>query len=199
MWVASVVCIHHHLVPPPYIYIHISMYIYIYKWFVTQVLLNDDCWENNMITLYMWTLLPEAGISGGDKLLHPTVFCGMQLLIPAWDPCFWQQGSHIWCIPYPEPVYTGWSSVHWNATGMPLVDPVYTGIALGYPANTCRVHWNTTGKTLLNQPHAGMPLEKLSWIRPTLGCHWRNSNFCGLHWNTTGGTVAAHTRPETYS
>ena len=32
--------------------------------------------------------------------------------------------------PYPEPVYTGWSSVHWNATGMPLVDPVYTGIPL---------------------------------------------------------------------
>ena len=49
--------------------------------------------------------------------------------------------------PYPEPVYTGWSSVHWNATGMPLVDPVYTGIPLGAPANTCRVHWNTTGKT----------------------------------------------------
>ena len=50
-------------------------------------------------------------------------------------------------IPYPEPVYTGWSSVHWNATGMPLVDPVYTGKPLGDPANTCRVHWNTTRKT----------------------------------------------------
>ena len=50
-------------------------------------------------------------------------------------------------ILYPEPVYTGWSSVHWNATGMPLDDPVYTGISLGHPANTCRVHWNTTGKT----------------------------------------------------
>ena len=49
--------------------------------------------------------------------------------------------------PYPEPVYTGWSSVYWNATGMPLADPVYTGIPLGHPANTCRVHWNTTGKT----------------------------------------------------
>ena len=49
--------------------------------------------------------------------------------------------------PYPEPVHTGWSSVHWNATGMPLVDPVYTGMPLGDPANTCRVHWNTTGKT----------------------------------------------------
>ena len=31
--------------------------------------------------------------------------------------------------PYPEPVYTGWSSVHWNDTGWPSV------------------HWNTTGKT----------------------------------------------------
>ena len=56
--------------------------------------------------------------------------------------------SHmIRSFPYPEPMYTGWSSVHWNASGMPLVDPVYTGITLGHPANTCRVHLNTTGKT----------------------------------------------------
>ena len=73
------------------------------------------------------------------------------------NECFTRCGN----IPYPEPVYTGWSSVHWNATGMPLVDPVYTGIPLGHPANTCRVHWNTTGKTWLKQPHTGMPLEKL--------------------------------------
>ena len=31
--------------------------------------------------------------------------------------------------PYPSPVYTGWSSVHWNAIGWPSV------------------HWDTTGKT----------------------------------------------------
>ena len=86
--------------------------------------------------------------------------------------------------PYPEPVYTGWSSVHWNATGMPLVDPVYTGTPL---------------EKKLKQPHTGMPLEKLSWIRPTLGCHWRNSNFYSIHWNATGGTVTAHTRPDAYS
>ena len=49
-------------------------------------------------------------------------------------------------IPCPEPVYTGWSSVHWNSTGIPLVDPVYTGIPLDDPANTCRVHCNTTEK-----------------------------------------------------
>ena len=67
-------------------------------------------------------------------------------------------------------MYTGRSSVHWNATGMALVDSVYNGI----------------------------PLEKLSWIRPTLECHRRNSYFCSLHWNTTGGTVTAHTRPDTY-
>ena len=102
-------------------------------------------------------------------------------------------------IPYPEPVYTSWSSVHWNATGMPLVDPVYTGIPLGDPANTFRVHWNTTGKTLLKQLHTGTPMEKLSGNRPTLGCHWRNSNFCSLHWSTIGGAVTAHIRPDTYS
>ena len=69
--------------------------------------------------------------------------------------------SLSYTIPYPEPVYTGWSSVHWNATGMPLADPVYTGIPLGDPANTCKVHWNTTGKNLAETAHTGMPLEKL--------------------------------------
>ena len=70
-------------------------------------------------------------------------------------------------IPYPEPVYTGWSSVHWNATGMPLVDPVYTGI----------------------------PLEKLSWNSPTLECHWRNLVESAPHWDATGETLtfAAYT------
>ena len=69
--------------------------------------------------------------------------------------------------PYPEPVYTGWSSVHCNATGMPLVDPVYTG----------------------------MPLEKLSWNSPTLECHWRNLVESAPHWDATGETLtfAAYT------
>ena len=69
--------------------------------------------------------------------------------------------------PYPEPVYTGWSSVHWNATGMPLVDPVYTGI----------------------------PLEKLSWNSPTLECHWRKLVESAPHWDATGETLtfAAYT------
>ena len=78
---------------------------------------------------------------------------------------------------------TGWPSVHWHTTVRPSE----------------YVHWNATGKTKLKQPHTGMPLEKLSWIRPTLGCHWRNSNFCSIHWNSTGGTVTAHIRPDTYS
>ena len=77
--------------------------------------------------------------------------------------------QHFIYIPYPEPVYTGWSSVHWNATRMPLVDPVYTGIPLGHQANTCRVHWNITGKThwdasgetLTFATYTGTPLEGL--------------------------------------
>ena len=83
--------------------------------------------------------------------------------------------------PYPEPGYTGWSSVHWNSTGMPLVDPVYTGIPLGHPANTYRVHWNTT--------------EKNSWNSPTLECHWRNLVESAPHWDATGETLtfAAYT------
>ena len=70
-------------------------------------------------------------------------------------------------FPYPEPVYTGWSSVHWNATGMPLVDAVYTGI----------------------------PLEKLSWNSPTLKYHWRNLVESVPHWDATGETLtfAAYT------
>ena len=63
--------------------------------------------------------------------------------------------------PYPEPVYTGWSSVHWNGTGMPLVDSVYTGT----------------------------PLEKLSWNSPTLECHWRNLVESAPHWDATGETL----------
>ena len=75
--------------------------------------------------------------------------------------------------PSHEPMYTGWSSVHWNATGMTL-DPVYTGIPLGDQAHTCRVHWNTTGKT---------------WNSPTLECHWRNLVETAPHWDTTGETL----------
>ena len=76
--------------------------------------------------------------------------------------------------PYPEPIYTGWSSVHWNATEMPLVDPVYNGIPLDDPVNTCRTHWNTTGKTLFKLPHTGVQLEKPWLLQPTLEHHWRD-------------------------
>ena len=84
-------------------------------------------------------------------------------------------------IPYPEPVYTGLSSVHWNATGMPLVDPVYNGI-----------HW-ATERILAG--YTGTPLEKLSWNSPTLECHWRNLVESAPHWDATGETLtfAAYT------
>ena len=52
--------------------------------------------------------------------------------------------------PHPEPVYTGWFRVHWNATGMPL----YTGIPLVDPENIAR--------------YTGTSLEKRSWKAP----HW---------------------------
>ena len=48
---------------------------------------------------YMRTLVPEAGISGRDKSLHPTVNCGMQLLIPVRDTCFWHQSPHMMMYP----------------------------------------------------------------------------------------------------
>ena len=74
-------------------------------------------------------------------------------------------------------------------TGMPLECHWLTQCTLGY-------HWATP---LILAGYTGTPLEKFSWILPTLGCHWRNSNFYSIHWNTTGGPVTAHTRPDTYS
>ena len=76
-------------------------------------------------------------------------------------------------IPYSEPVYLGWSSVHWNAIGMPLVHPVCIGIPLGNPASTGR---NNTGKTCLKLSHTGMPMEKLWLLQPTLDHHWKDCN-----------------------
>ena len=105
-------------------------------------------------------------------------------------------------FPYHEPVYTGWSSVHWNSTGMPLVDPVYTGMPLGDPANTCRAHWNTMEKLCWNCPtlechwrniieivHTGMPLEKLWLLQPKLEHHWRDC-YTHTHSSTKLSSVA---------
>ena len=91
---------------------------------------------------------------------------------------WYNDGKHT---PYSEPGHTRWSSVHWNAIRMPLVDPVYTRITLSDPSYTCRVHhW------------------KNYWKCFTLECHWRNFDYCRLHWNPTGGTATAYTYPGTY-
>ena len=60
-------------------------------------------------------------------------------------------------IPYPEPVYTGWSSVHWNATGWPSVHWDTTEPPSEYLRGTLEhqwknlvetaQHWNATGET----------------------------------------------------
>ena len=64
--------------------------------------------------------------------------------------------------PYPEPVYTGWSSVHWKHTEYALAGPVYTGMTLGdTTANlqtTLEHHWEHLFETV----HTGMTLAKLS-------------------------------------
>ena len=59
--------------------------------------------------------------------------------------------------PYPEPVCTGWSSVHWNATGWPSVHWDTTGPHSEYLQGTLEhhwknlvetaPHWNATGET----------------------------------------------------
>ena len=58
-----------------------------------------------------------------------------------------EYASHSWSVCFSAAIPLPWASVHWNATGMSLVDPVYIGMPLGDPANSCKVHWNTTGKT----------------------------------------------------
>ena len=44
---------------------------------------------------YMRTLASEPGNSGTDKQLLPIEYCGIQIIIPAWDTCFWRQSRRI--------------------------------------------------------------------------------------------------------
>ena len=83
--------------------------------------------------------------------------------------------NHKCVHPYSEPVYTGWSSLLWNATGMPLVDPVYTGRPNEYLQSTLEHHWKSlvetapdwdaTGETVTFAAYTGTPLEGL--LQPT--------------------------------
>ena len=74
-------------------------------------------------------------------------------------------------------MYTRWSSVHWKATGVPLVDPVYTGIPLDDPANIAGYTATPLEKkTYLKLPHTGMPLEELWLLQPTLEHRWKDYN-----------------------
>ena len=45
--------------------------------------------------MYMRTSVPEVSISSMAELLHPTEYCGMQLLSLAWATCFYHQGPLI--------------------------------------------------------------------------------------------------------
>ena len=59
--------------------------------------------------------------------------------------------------PCPEPVYTGWSSVHWNANGWPSVHLDTIGSPSEHLQGTLEhhwknlvetaPHWNATGET----------------------------------------------------
>ena len=85
---------------------------------------------------------------------------------------YWYRSMHAHAsgnvFPYTGPMCTGWSNVHWHATGLPQVDPLYTGI----PLET--VHWR--------------------WNCPTLDCQWKNSHYCSIYCNTTERSIRAHTR-----
>ena len=78
-------------------------------------------------------------------------------------------------IPYSEPVYTGWSIVHWHVTGMPLVDSSVHRDTNGLPSKYLQgtlenhwknvvetiPHWNAIGETLTTIAYTGTPLEGL--------------------------------------
>ena len=53
----------------------------------------------------------------------------------------------ILAFSYPEPVYTGWSSVHWNATGWPSVHWDTTGRPSKYLQGTLEHHWKNLVET----------------------------------------------------
>ena len=98
------------------------------------------------------------------KTVHGKTFHTETILCPfvqLYITLFHAKPSGLLHYPYPEPVYTGWSSVHWNATGMLPVDPVYTG--------------NTTWP----------PSE---YLQSTLEHHWKNLVETAQHWNATGKT-----------
>ena len=50
---------------------------------------------SDLVILHLRTLVPEAGISGRKKQLHPTEFGRIQLFVPAWDIFFWLQSPHF--------------------------------------------------------------------------------------------------------
>ena len=75
-------------------------------------------------------------------------------------------------------------SVHRNATVMPLVDPVYTGIQPGDPANSVR--------------YTGTPLENLVETAPHSNST-AETGYYSLRWNTIGCTLTAYTHSSSYS
>ena len=63
--------------------------------------------------------------------------------------------------PYPEPVYTGRSSVHWNATGWPSVHWDTIGWPNQYLQGTLEHYWSATGETQTIAALIGVPLGGL--------------------------------------
>ena len=74
-------------------------------------------------------------------------------------------------IPYPEPVYTGWSTVHWNATGWPSVHWDTTGRSSDFLQGTLEHYWNNLVEAALHWNATGETI-----FQPTLGHHWTDCN-----------------------
>ena len=132
---------------------------YSYTYFVSIAHINVRLW------------LYEARVYCLQNIGH--VICYKSVSRGSWDNAMRKYQVNV--LPYPEPVYTGWSSVHWNANGMPLVDQCTLGD-----------HW-LTQRILAG--YTGTPLEKLSWSSPTLERHWRNLVETAPYWDATGETL----------
>ena len=76
---------------------HKNMY-YIFYFFLTLWCLKWLRFFSGKSRNRLRTSAPEAGISGREKYLHPTVLCGMLLLMHAWDNCFWHKSPHLFLM-----------------------------------------------------------------------------------------------------
>ena len=107
---------------------------------------------------YVRTLAPVAGVSGGDRWLHPTVLCGMQLLVRAWDVCFWCQSPQMLTLIFIILIFI-------------ILDAKWIDLFWGVPQCACVMTCSAPSRAevrtfLFWMVHCGMPGRcAVGWVR----------------------------------